>query len=127
MTEPPPVLGRSKDPLGRQSWEAIRVGRYYGLQALTRLRFPGTVAVDPEGSVIYFFVAAGATAAWQPIPAHWPLAVTTAPDLPAANRLTPPGAYWLVPPRRRTIRLTDAGTLHEVLADLLPEWTGGLE
>lgn len=124
MAEPPGVLSRSGDAGARPSWEVIRIGRYYGLQALTRLNAPGSVAVDPERPAVYFFVAIGATATWPSMPAHVPLAVTTGADLPPVGRRTPPGAYWLVPPRRGTLRLIDAGTLHTALADLLPEWTG---
>ncbi|MGW3498166.1 hypothetical protein [Streptomyces sp. NPDC001020] len=129
MTEPLPVFARSKDAIARQGGEAIRVGRYYGLQALTQLNPPGTVAVDPEGPTraVYFFVETGATAGWPPIPADGPLVVTRDLNLPPANRRRPPGAYWLVPPRRGTIQLTDADTLHQALAALLPEWTRGLE
>lgn len=109
------------------SWEALKVARFYGLQALTRLNPPGTVVIDPGGQAVYFFVALGTTAQWPPLPAHGPLTVTTSLDLPPASRRTPPGAYWLVPPSRGAIRLTDAGALHEALASLIPEWTEGRE
>ncbi|MFH8221722.1 L,D-transpeptidase [Streptomyces sp. NPDC018057] len=126
MTEPPPVLLRPKDgsvPLG---WEAIRVARFYGLQVLTRLNPPGTVVIDPVGQAVYLFVALGATGQWPPLPEQGRLTVTTSVDLPPASRRTPPGTYWLVPPSRGAIRLTNADALRKALADLLPEWTGGL-
>ncbi|MEU3983637.1 hypothetical protein AB0F77_26740 [Streptomyces sp. NPDC026672] len=107
----------------RKSWVLVRVARYFGLQALAQLNPPGTVAVDPDGPAVYFFVAVGSTTAWPPMPNPGPLVVTTDLVLPPADRRTPPGTYWLVPPRRGTIQLTDADALQEALADLVPEWT----
>ncbi|WP_051840651.1 hypothetical protein [Streptomyces sp. NRRL F-5126] len=116
------VFSESRTTVAAPSWEAVRVGRYYGLKALTWLTVPGAVAVDPEDPGVYFFVAAGATADWPPSPARTALVVRQSLDLPPAHRRTPPGTYWLVPPWRGTIGLTDAGTLCAALADLLPEW-----
>lgn len=122
MTEPPHVLPRPGDGLALPRWEALRVGRYYGLQALSRINLPGTVAVDPAVPGVYFFVESGATAAWPAMPAGGPMSVTTELELPPRVRCTPPGAYWLVPPRRGTIRLTDAGTLRRALSEVIPAW-----
>lgn len=120
MTEPPRVLTRPSDALALPNWEVLRVGRYYGLQALARISFPGTVAVDPAVPVLYFFIESGATTAWPEMPADGPLSVTTELDLPSEEHCRPPGAYWLLPPLRGTISFTCAHTLRLALSHVLP-------
>lgn len=109
MTELSPVLRRGPERL-RDDWDVIRVGRYYGLQALARLQAPGTVAIDPSATPsVYFFVRTGSTATWPLAPV---IRVTTDFEMPPDERQTPPGIYWLLlPPRRGAVRLTDEGAL----------------
>ncbi|MEU6495698.1 hypothetical protein [Streptomyces sp. NPDC046984] len=106
----------------RQDWEAIKIGRFYGLQALGRLRAHGTVAIDPTLPGVYFFVLAGTTSSWPVAPTCMALTVTKEFEVPAAGRRTPPGTYWLVPPRRGTITLTDDAALLAALIDVIPDW-----
>ncbi|MER6121753.1 hypothetical protein ABT173_03435 [Streptomyces sp. NPDC001795] len=71
---------------------------------------------------VYFFVAAGSTATWPTAPVCGAVSVTTEFLLPPGERRTPPGAYWLVPPQRRYIRLTDDDALLAALTDVIPDW-----
>ncbi|MFJ8364541.1 hypothetical protein [Streptomyces sp. NPDC093984] len=121
-TELPCVLPRPTPVQAPVGSEAISVGRYYGLQALNRLRSPGTVAVDPAMPGVYFFVAAGFTATWPAAPACGAVSIAAEFVLPPAERRTPPGPYWLVPPQRGTIRLTDGNALLAALTDVIPDW-----
>jgi hypothetical protein len=102
------------------TWEAVVVRRYFGLQALNRFDRPGTVVVDPAGPVLCFFVQAGTSTAWSPLPIDGYLSITTKPPLPAESR--PPSTYWLVPPVHGVIQLTDERTLRAALRELLPSW-----
>lgn len=121
MTELSCVL-RSVSGRARKGWEAIRVDRFYGLQALARLTVPGTVAIDPAEPGVYFFVPAGATAAWPKAPAGG-ISVLTDLYLPPARRQTPPGIYWLVPPRRGAVRLITGDSLLAALTEVIPDWS----
>jgi hypothetical protein len=105
---------RRNPPAPAGDWPVVRVTRFYGLQALDRLRTPGTVVVDPDPAcpAVVFFVHAGDA---------WPPAAFTPPP---ADQLTPPGAYWLLPPTRGRIVLTDTADLQQALARLLPEQAG---
>ncbi|MGW1288637.1 hypothetical protein ACWDBD_17580 [Streptomyces sp. NPDC001118] len=119
MTESSCILPSLPD-LAREGWEAIRVGRYYGLQALARLHAPGAVAIDPSTTPgVCFFVQAGSAAKWPQASA---ISVMTDFEPPPAARQTPPGTYWLVPPRGGTLRLTDEGALFIALTEVIPDW-----
>lgn len=105
-----------RTPARGHGWEAVRVSRFYGLKALERLVRPGAVAVDPAPPGLVFFVEPGPTNGW-PLSSEL---VRVIPDftVPPTNRQTPPGAYWLVPPKRGGVGLTDHGAL-EVLTKAL--------
>ena len=125
MLDRPLALSQERDGELRPVWEAVRVSRYYGLQALNILASPGNVAVDPDALTVYFFVPAGTTQRWQPMPAGGGLTVITdGLQLPPGTRRTPPGTYWLVPPRQGVIRSCDSTALHSALLACLPAWTG---
>ncbi|MEJ8654692.1 hypothetical protein WKI65_43340 [Streptomyces sp. MS1.AVA.3] len=104
-------------------WEAIRISRYYGLQVLSRLRAPGAVIINPAPPFVYLFVAPGSTATWPTPPPGQVLVLAAEVTLPPARRRTPPGMYWLLPPRKRSMGLTNSEGLRAVLADVLPHWT----
>lgn len=98
-------------------WDAIKVPRFAGLQALKGLK-PGSVLVDPTPSepVVYFFVAPGTAAAWH-APQSTALGAMTSVVLPPRSWQAPPGPYWLIPPAAdQAIRLTARDALHKALA-----------
>lgn len=98
-------------------WDAIRVPRFAGLQALKGVK-PGSVLVDPMPSepVLYFFVVPGTAAAWR-APQSTALGATTSVVLPPRSWQAPPGPYWLIPPAAdQAIRLTARDALHKALA-----------
>ncbi|WP_381793034.1 hypothetical protein [Streptomyces niveus] len=120
MTEPPRAFRDPDGALPLPSWEVLRVGRYYGLQALDRISRPGTVAVDPAVRGVYFFIKSGATATWPPMPADGPLGVTAELKLPPQEHCRPPGTYWLVPPQHGAISFTCPRALRAALSHVLP-------
>jgi hypothetical protein len=73
--------------------DSVRVSRVTGLTALEHLYAPGSVLVDPDSRVLYFFVPSGSAAGWA-LPG---VVVRPAGELrlPPAGRSVPPGAYWL--------------------------------
>ncbi|MER6566320.1 hypothetical protein ABT288_09055 [Streptomyces sp. NPDC001093] len=78
------------------------------------------MAIDPSTTPgVYFFVQTGSTAKW---PQTQAISVTARFDLPPAARQTPPGIYWLVPPRSGTLRLTDEDALLIALTKVIPDW-----
>lgn len=111
----PEVDGTRLTPAGVH-WDAIKVGRFYALQALKRLGAPGAVAVDPWPAepVLYFFVSPGATVGWD-IPQSTALGTATHVVLPPSTKERPPGPYWLIPPRNGCIQLTGLDELREAL------------
>lgn len=122
IRELPRVLPRPTPGEAGRGWETIRVGRFYGLQALDRLCSPGTVAIDPSVPGVYFFVAAGSTATWPTVADGGAVDIMAEFVLPPVERRRPPGTYWLVPPQRRSIRLTDEEALLAALNDVIPDW-----
>ncbi|MFF4602601.1 hypothetical protein ACFY12_07580 [Streptomyces sp. NPDC001339] len=100
-------------------WDAVKVVRFFGLQAIERLQRPGAVAVDPAPAepALYFFVPVG-TAAWS-LPQVSTLGAATHIILPPARCQAPPGPYWLVPPADGCLPLTDATALYQALAAVL--------
>ncbi|MEU5976412.1 hypothetical protein [Streptomyces sp. NPDC047315] len=101
-------------------WDVVRVSRHLGLQALDRLD-PGSLVVAPSrpDPALHFFVVAGSTYDWH-------VAQTSALRraafvlIPPADRLHPPGPYWLVPPGADgAINLTDLDVLRDALNELL--------
>ncbi|MFF4748864.1 DUF6415 family natural product biosynthesis protein [Streptomyces sp. NPDC002514] len=116
MTELSCVLRSVPDPAWER-WETIRIGRFYGLQALARLGTFGTVAIDPVTPAVYFFVDIGSVASWPEGPASGAFSVTTDFMPPPDDRQMPPGVYWLVPPQQGAVRLTDGLALLAALTE----------
>lgn len=83
------------------AWDAVRVGRFLGLEALERLgSAAGPVLVDPAARTMYFLVPAGSTTDWD-VPQSQALGETNHVVIPPrdppvtsrpilAGRLTPP-------------------------------------
>ncbi|AKA06872.1 hypothetical protein SAZ_34040 [Streptomyces noursei ZPM] len=101
-------------------WDAVKVARFFALQAIEMLSRPGAVAVDPGPAepVLYFFVPVGSTADWR-LPQVTTLGTATHLVLPPAHCQAPPGPYWLVPPAGGRLPLTDPTALHRALAAVL--------
>jgi hypothetical protein len=102
------------------TWDAVKVSRFLGLQALQHIEHPGAVAVDPHSPepMLYFFVPAGTTACWD-VPDTTPLHGTEGTVhvvLPPPHREAPPGPYWLLPPSNG---LTRTATLQRALETAL--------
>ncbi|WLQ53702.1 hypothetical protein P8A21_39835 (plasmid) [Streptomyces poriferorum] len=81
------------------AWDAVRVGRFLGLEALERLgSAAGPVLVDPAARTMYFLVPAGSTTDWD-VPQSQALGETNHVVIPPATRQSPPGPYWLIDSR----------------------------
>lgn len=74
--------------------DAVRVARHMGLRVLTKMTTPGPVLVSPAEKALYFFVPAGSVASCS----LSGITVQGAESivLPPADRIRPPGPYWLV-------------------------------
>src|SRR5690606_33966150 len=93
----------------------------YGLQALNYLVRPGAVAIDPDSMWVYFFVPSGTTRTWRPMPSGGGVAVIASGlQLPPSTQRTPPGPYWLIPPRRAEIQGCDGSAFHSALLGCPP-------
>ncbi|MFJ2095522.1 hypothetical protein ACIOEW_40915 [Streptomyces sp. NPDC087901] len=94
------------------AWDAVRVGRFLGLEALERLgSAAGPVLVDPAARTMYFLVPAGSTHDWDVLQSQ-ALGETNHVVIPPTTRQSPPGPYWLVSSRRT---LTSTPQLREAL------------
>lgn len=73
-----------------EAWDAVRVPRSVGNDAVSILgSLVGAALQDPHEGCMYFFIAPGSAARWEP------------PDVPGA-RILGPGAHVVFPPPRRT-------------------------
>ncbi|MFE7313124.1 hypothetical protein ACFU7T_08445 [Streptomyces sp. NPDC057555] len=101
-------------------WDALKVARFFALQAIERLQRPGAVAVDPAPAepVLYFFVPVGSTAGWS-LPQVITLGAATHVVLPPTHCQAPPSPYWLVPPANGHLPLTNPTALHRALTTVL--------
>ncbi|MHC3474893.1 hypothetical protein ACYF6T_40285 [Streptomyces sp. 7R007] len=98
------------------AWDAIKVSRHLGVQAVEQIPHPGAVAVDPapKEPVLYFFVPAGSAAVWR-VPQTKALTLDAHLVLPPDSKEAPPGPYWLVAPSHG---LTAIETLRHALTVL---------
>ncbi|MFJ9752604.1 hypothetical protein [Streptomyces chartreusis] len=105
-------------------WDAIKVGRFYALQALERIGYPGAVAVDPAPAepVLYFFVRAGSALGWE-VPESTGLGLNVHVVLPPDDKEAPPGPYWLIPPSNG---LTQVTALRKALKEVTAGGPGGV-
>jgi hypothetical protein len=101
-------------------WDAVKVPRFYALQALKRLASPGAIAVDPVRArpVLYFFVPAGSTVGWD-VQHSDALGTATHVVLPPATKELPPGPYWLIPPKGGQVQLTRIDALRAAIEDAI--------
>lgn len=111
----PGIAGTRLAPAG-VDWDAVKVGRFYALQALGRMTSPGAVAVDPAPAepALYFFVPAGSTTGWD-VQQSTALGVATHVVLPPDTKELPPGPYWLIRPRAGRVQLTRVDELRAAL------------
>ncbi|WP_328335752.1 MULTISPECIES: hypothetical protein [unclassified Streptomyces] len=101
-----------------QRWDAVRVPRFIGLQALNHLvGQEGAIVMDPGNRRVYFLVPPGTTRSWN-LPQTTALGETSHVVLPADDKEIPPGPYWLVSPRRGRL-CTSTEALHNALRTVL--------
>lgn len=111
-------------------WDAVKVVRSFGLQALDRIGEPGAVVVDPNAAepVLYFLVRPGSTEGWE-VPQSTALSITNHVTLPPCYRVTPPGPYWLTPPAEGRLH-TNVNALRAALEAVTgprPAWNPRVE
>ncbi|TGB13882.1 hypothetical protein E2651_07670 [Streptomyces sp. MZ04] len=111
-------------------WDAIKVVRSFGLQALDRIAEPGAVVVDPSAAApaVYFFVRPGTTDGWN-VAQSTALSVTNHVTLPPESRVMPPGPYWLTSPADGRLH-TDTATVRAALERVTgsrPSWNPRME
>ncbi|MET7781500.1 hypothetical protein ABZU94_07210 [Streptomyces mirabilis] len=121
MTKTPPLdwmpAGRtvSLRPAGKW-WDAVRVPRDIGLEALGRLGSgTGAVIEDPGGGLLYWFVPAGEASAWQMTEGARIIVLGDTAHVPVPGPQRTSGPHWRVPPTRSNT-LTDPSRLHNALA-----------
>jgi hypothetical protein len=122
MSPPPlhyralPTVGDCELKAAGIDWDAIRVPRAIGLQALKILGpRSGAVIEDPFERALYWFVIAGASSGWA-IPDTRALGVTQHLTVPPRRRACGPGPHWRICPGQGRW-LTDLGALHAALED----------
>ncbi|MER6719904.1 hypothetical protein [Streptomyces halstedii] len=129
-TAPNAAAGPRLAPAGKD-WDAVRVTRFLGLQTIERLGpHTGPVIMDPAARAMFFLVPPGTTQAWTDLPQATALGDTAYVVLPASDKQTPPGPYWLIPPQQL---LADTRALREALETVLgpraptpvPDFGGG--
>lgn len=99
-------------------WAAVKTERHTGLLALRALAH-GSVLVDPGRKTVYFFISAGASLRWEPLPGVLVLGAGSHVTLPPAACTRPPGPYWLTELRRGIVP-SPAPLLHRALAGVVP-------
>lgn len=101
-----------------RDWDAIRVPRTLGLDALDILGArSGAVVDDPRQPALYWFVAVGAAGLWEVDEAR-PLGAGNFVAVPPPRRTQGPGPYWRICPAG-TNWLTNAAALQAAVEDAL--------
>jgi len=111
----PTAAGCSLHDAG-EVWDAVRVPRAMGLEAMRILgQRCGAVVEDPSSLVLYFFVRVGAAAAWD-VENTRVLGTGTAITIPPARRMAGPGVHWRMCPGDDGW-ITDASALRAAIGD----------
>ncbi|MFJ3084973.1 hypothetical protein [Streptomyces sp. NPDC086838] len=101
-----------------RAWDAVRVPRSVGLDALRILGGrSGPVLEDPSSVVLYWFIPRGASAAWD-VPNTRTLEQDAHIVIPPARRTQGPGPHWRICPGDGAW-ITDAGALRAAVLDAL--------
>ncbi|WP_326615160.1 hypothetical protein OG949_40450 (plasmid) [Streptomyces scopuliridis] len=98
-------------------WDAVRVPRFIGLQALNRIQGQEGAVIMDRDRAMYFLVPPRTTTGWS-IQQSAALGETNYVVLPANEKTTPPGPYWLIPPTRGRLH-TETAALHAALQTVL--------
>ncbi|MEU0807358.1 hypothetical protein [Streptomyces sp. NPDC005970] len=122
-----PPTGRSPQlqPAGK-AWDAVRVPRFIGKQALGLLGEPtGAVIENPFDGVLYWLIAPGAAADWDMslLPSIQVWGATAYIEVPPVGFETGPGVRWRVPLRYDRY-LTDPAALLAALRTATREALG---
>lgn len=99
-----------------RKWDAVRVSRFLGLQALHLLQGREGAVVMASGRTMYFFVPPGSTTDWE-VPQSTALGETNHVVLPPRGKEKPPGPYWLSSPHH--MQWTDTDMLRKALTNVL--------
>jgi hypothetical protein len=115
-----PGFNHTRIAAAGKTWDAVRVPRFIGLQALNVIQGQqGAIVMDPRDRAMYFLVPPGTTADWS-LAQSTALGETNYVVLPADDKEIPPGPFWLVPPRRGRLH-TDTGALRIALQTVLEQ------
>ncbi|MFI5775460.1 hypothetical protein ACIA74_45305, partial [Streptomyces sp. NPDC051658] len=107
----PGFAGTRIAPAG-QTWDAIRVPRFLGLQTIGELgNRARPVTMDPAAHLMYFLVPTATASTWN-LPQTTVLSARNHVVIPPQDKETPPGPYWQITSRRP---LTDTAALHHAL------------
>ncbi|MFF2852500.1 hypothetical protein ACFVT5_40320 [Streptomyces sp. NPDC058001] len=97
-------------------WDAVRVPRATGLEALGRLGGDtGAVIDDPDGGILYWLVPPGQAAQWRMPDGARIVVLGDAAHVAVPGPQRTSGPHWRVPPTRGCA-LTDPVRLHNALA-----------
>ncbi|MDX3227488.1 hypothetical protein [Streptomyces sp. ME19-01-6] len=124
---PPSGRNAQLQPAG-ESWDAVRVPRFIGKQALELLGGDvGAVIENPFDGVLFWLIAPGAAAAWDMsrLPGVEVWGATAYIEVPPVGCRRGPGVRWRVPPRDR--HLTDPAPLFAALQTATREALGPRE
>jgi hypothetical protein len=111
------ALGRGIRPAGHD-WDAIQVPRSVGLTALDILGArSGAVLDEPRDTVLLWFIAPGASAAWD-VPNTRAISEGGDVVIPPHRRTQGPGPHWKICPGDDAW-LTDVDALRAAIEDAL--------
>ncbi|MFH8736810.1 hypothetical protein [Streptomyces sp. NPDC017964] len=101
-------------------WDAVRVPRFLGLQALNRLQGQeGAIVMEPGERAMYFLVPPRTTGGWD-VQQSVALGETNHVVLPAHSKETPPGPFWLASPCRARLHTNTEALRAAIVAALGP-------
>lgn len=117
-----PSIGGTRIAPAGKAWDAVRLPRQLGLQALSDVAGKvGAIVMEPAVWRMYFLVPPGSTRAWS-LPQTTALGETNHVVLPPVSRERPPGPYWLISPRHGRLHTStdDLYTAVEIALGLRP-------
>ncbi|MFC8679825.1 hypothetical protein ACFUEN_44995 [Streptomyces griseorubiginosus] len=117
-TRLPSAAGCTVIDAGRD-WDAVRVPRSVGVDAMTILGTRcGAVVEDPLCEAVYYFVPVGTAAVWD-VPTTRALGAGASVTIPPPRRTDGAGPHWRICPGDGSW-LTDPQALQAALEDAIP-------